>query len=38
MEDNKPERNYNRNQKTKVELNRHTVRKEYKAVERMALD
>ena len=38
MEDNKPVRNYNRNQKTKVELDRAHNRKDYKAVERMALD
>ena len=38
MEDNKPERNYNRNQKTKVELDRTHNQKEYKAVDRMALD
>ncbi|KAJ4436015.1 hypothetical protein ANN_18639 [Periplaneta americana] len=38
MEDNKSERNHNRNQKTKVELDRAHNQKEVGAVERMALD
>ena len=36
MEDNKQERNYNRNQKWN--WTGHTIRREYKVVERMALD